>query len=66
MPAAIADRLHDEMARIVADPEVHEKIASIGLIPNPPMSIEEMQRYIKAERVKWGGMVKQLGLEGSQ
>jgi tripartite-type tricarboxylate transporter receptor subunit TctC len=65
-PRPIADRLHDEMARIMADPEVHEKIASIGLIPNPPMSIEEMQAYIKSERLKWGGMVKQLGLEGTQ
>jgi hypothetical protein len=30
------------------------------------MSIETMQAYIKSERVKWGGLVKQLGLEGSQ
>jgi hypothetical protein len=42
------------------------KISAIGLIPNPPMSIEEMQSYIQAERLKWGTLVKQLGLEGSQ
>jgi hypothetical protein len=45
---------------------MREKIAAIGLIPNPPMSIEAMQAYIKSERMKWGGLVKQLGLEGSQ
>jgi len=65
-PRPIVERLHGEMERIMADPEMRAKIAAIGLIPNPPMSIEAMQAYIKSERVKWGGLVKQLGLEGSQ
>ena len=65
-PKPIADRLHAEMKRIMADPEMKEKISAIGLIPNPPMSIEEMQSYIKSERGKWGALVKQLGLAGSQ
>jgi len=65
-PRPIADRVHAEMKRIMADPEMREKISAIGLIPNPPMSIEEMQSYIQAERLKWGALVKQLGLEGSQ
>jgi len=25
-----------------------------------------MRRYIQSEHVKWGALVKQLGLEGSQ
>ena len=29
-------------------------------------SIEEMRGYIASEHVKWGALVKQLGLEGSQ
>ena len=65
-PRPIADRIHAEMKRIMADPEMQAKISAIGLIPNPPMSIEEMQGYIKSERVKWSALVKQLGLEGSQ
>jgi len=65
-PRPIADRIHAEMKQIMADPEMQAKISAIGLIPNPPMSIEEMQGYIKSERVKWSALVKQLGLEGSQ
>ena len=65
-PRPIVDRLHAEMKRIMADPEMRQKISAIGLIPNPPMSVEETQSYIKSERVKWGGLVKRLGLEGSQ
>jgi len=65
-PAPIAERLHAEMKRIMADPEIREKIAAVGLIPNASPSIDEMRRYIESERLKWGALVKQLGLEGSQ
>jgi tripartite-type tricarboxylate transporter receptor subunit TctC len=65
-PQPIIDRLHAEMKRIIADPAMREKISALGLIPNDSPSIDEMRGYIQSERVKWGGMVKQLGLEGSQ
>ena len=28
--------------------------------------VEEVRKYIRAERAKWSGVVKELGLEGSQ
>ena len=65
-PKPIVDRLHAEMMRIMAEPEMREKISAIGLIPNDAMSVDEMQSYMQAERSKWGSLVKQLGLEGSQ
>jgi tripartite-type tricarboxylate transporter receptor subunit TctC len=65
-PQPIADRLHAAMKAIMAEPEMKEKISAIGLIPNESPSIDGMRSYIEAERVKWGGLVKQLGLEGSQ
>jgi tripartite-type tricarboxylate transporter receptor subunit TctC len=65
-PKPIVDRLHVEMKRIMAEPEMREKISAIGLIPNDAMSVDEMQSYMQAERSKWSSLVKQLGLEGSQ
>jgi tripartite-type tricarboxylate transporter receptor subunit TctC len=65
-PKPIVDRLHAEMKRIMAEPEMREKISAIGLIPNDAMSVDEMQSYMQAERSKWSSLVKQLGLEGSQ
>jgi tripartite-type tricarboxylate transporter receptor subunit TctC len=65
-PRPIVERLHAEMKRIMQDPAMRERIAMLGLIPNPSPSIEEMRGYIQAEHLKWGTMVKQLGLEGSQ
>jgi tripartite-type tricarboxylate transporter receptor subunit TctC len=65
-PQPIVDRLHAEMKRIMRDPEMQAKIAALGVIPNDSPSIEDMRSYIQSEHVKWGAMVKQLGLEGSQ
>jgi hypothetical protein len=45
---------------------MRDKVAAIGLIPNESPSVDDMRAYIQAERKKWGGLVKQLGLEGSQ
>jgi tripartite-type tricarboxylate transporter receptor subunit TctC len=65
-PQPIIDRLHAEMKKIMLDPPMREKIAALGLIPNDSASIDDMRSYIDSERSKWGAMVKQLGLEGSQ
>jgi tripartite-type tricarboxylate transporter receptor subunit TctC len=65
-PQPIIERLHAEMKKIMRDPETREKIAGLGLLPNETPSIDEMRAFIKSERAKWGGMVKELGLEGSQ
>jgi tripartite-type tricarboxylate transporter receptor subunit TctC len=65
-PRDIVSRLHGEMGRIMATPEVQQKIMNIGLIPYPSPSVEGIQAYIKAETEKWGALVRQLGLEGSQ
>jgi len=65
-PKPIVDRLHEEMKRIMAEPEMREKISAIGLIPNETPSVEDMRTYIQSEHLKWGALVKQLGLEGSQ
>ena len=65
-PGPIVDRPHAEMKRIMAQPEMRGRISAIGLIPNDSPSIDEMRSYIQSEHVKWGALVKQLGLEGSQ
>jgi tripartite-type tricarboxylate transporter receptor subunit TctC len=65
-PRDIVDKLHAEMKRVMADPELKQKIETIGLIPFDSPSIEDTRAYRKAEQEKWGALVKKLGLEGSQ
>jgi len=65
-PPPIVNRLHEEMQRIMASPEMAQRIAAIGLIPYKSPSVEGIKAYIKAETEKWGALVRQLGLQGSQ
>jgi tripartite-type tricarboxylate transporter receptor subunit TctC len=65
-PQPIVDRLQAEMKRIMQAPEMRAQISALGLILNDSPSTEDMRGYIHSEQLKWGAMVKQLGLEGSQ
>jgi tripartite-type tricarboxylate transporter receptor subunit TctC len=65
-PRDVVDRLHADMKRVLAEPDLKQKIATIGLIPFDTPGIEDLRAYRKAEQEKWGALVKKLGLEGSQ
>jgi hypothetical protein len=54
------------MTRIWALPGMRDKVAAVGLIPIDIASIDGMRGYIRAENEKWGALVRQLGLQGSQ
>ena len=65
-PKPIVDRLHAEMKQIMAAPEMREKSRPSASFRTTSPSVDDMRSYIKSEHVKWGALVKQLGLEGSQ
>ncbi len=65
-PKEIVERLHHEMKRIMAAPDMREKIANIGLIPYDTPSLDDTRRYRRDEQKKWGDLVRKLGLEGTQ
>ena len=65
-PRDIVDKLHAEMKRIMADPVMKDRAEMIGLIPLDSPSVEGISDYMKSEQDKWGGLVKKLGLAGSQ
>lgn len=65
-PKEIVGKLHGEMNRIMAAPDMSRFIGSLGLIPQAPPSVDETRAYIGSEIEKWGKIVKSLGLEGSE
>ena len=64
-PKPIIERLHAEMKKIMADPEMIKLTEKIGLLPVDSPDIDGIQKYLASEREKWGSLVKQLGLAGS-
>jgi tripartite-type tricarboxylate transporter receptor subunit TctC len=65
-PDAIVQKMHAEIKRIMAEPQITEKVATLGLIPFDTPSPAELRTYLASEREKWGNLVKSLGLQGSQ
>jgi tripartite-type tricarboxylate transporter receptor subunit TctC len=61
-PKEIVDQLQRDIAKIVAQPDVKEKLAALGFVPiaNPPA---EFGTRIKVEMEKWGKVVRAAKLK---
>ena len=61
-PRDIVTRLHSEMAKILQQPEIRQRIANDGATPvgNTP---EQFAAYIRSELAKWAKVARGAGLE---
>jgi tripartite-type tricarboxylate transporter receptor subunit TctC len=61
-PAPIVERLHKEIAAAVRSPAMQERFAKSGaqLVGNSP---QEFAAQIRAERVRWGEIIKAAGIK---
>ena len=61
-PREIVDRLHREIVRVVALPDVKERLAGLGFEPvaNTP---EEFAAYIRSEVNKWAKVIREAGIK---
>jgi tripartite-type tricarboxylate transporter receptor subunit TctC len=64
-PQPVVDRLHAAMKKIMADPQMKALTEKIGLIPVDSPDVKGIEKYLASEREKWGGLVRQIGLEGT-
>ena len=61
-PKAIVDRLHAEILKIVATPEVQARLKNFGMLPSS-MTTVELADYQKAEVSKWAKVIKSAGIK---
>jgi len=66
IPPAILDKLHDEIAGIVATREITERIVADGMLPMDNPSRAGLQTFVKSEIGRWGKIVQDAGIAGSQ
>ena len=66
MPAAVIDTLHGELRRSLTAPEVTEQIAKLGLLPMDTPTVADMQAFVQSEIARWGKVVTQAGIAGSE
>jgi tripartite-type tricarboxylate transporter receptor subunit TctC len=65
-PLAIVNKLHDEIKALVAQPEIQQQMIQMGLIPVDTPSVEQLRNFVAFEIVRWGKLVQQAGIAGSE
>jgi tripartite-type tricarboxylate transporter receptor subunit TctC len=65
-PRPVIDRLHAELRSILALPEIKEFISKNGMIPMEDRSVDGLQAFVKSEIARWGKVVQDAGIAGSQ
>lgn len=61
-PVPIVTQLHAEVTRVLAIPEVREKLAAQGFVL-ADKSVAEFNQHIKAEYAKWSKLIKDAGIK---
>jgi tripartite-type tricarboxylate transporter receptor subunit TctC len=54
------------MSGILAQPDTKEQILKFGFIPADNRPVEALQVYVKSETLRWGKVVRDAGIAGSQ
>jgi tripartite-type tricarboxylate transporter receptor subunit TctC len=65
-PPEVVDKLHATVKQLMAEPAVRQKFVDLGNIPLVSPSPDELRRYVKSEIGRWGKVVTQAGLAGSE
>jgi tripartite-type tricarboxylate transporter receptor subunit TctC len=63
-PRPIIDLLHREAVKVMAQPDIRQKLADMGFDP-VASSPEEFEQWIRAETVRWGNVIREakIGLQ---
>ncbi len=61
-PAAIVEKVNAEVNALLAQPDVKDRLAAIG-IETTPMSVAEFTAYVHAEVPKWTALVRDAGIQ---
>jgi tripartite-type tricarboxylate transporter receptor subunit TctC len=62
-PAAIVNRLHDELVRIMAMPNIVERLKAIGMDSATSPTPADFGRQIDADLARWPAIVKAAGIQ---
>src|SRR5205823_3546791 len=64
-PKAIAEKFHDDLVKVMQQPEIKEKFASLG-VDAVSGSPNELATYMRAEKAKYAKLIKEAGITAEQ
>jgi len=62
----LTEKLHGEFKSLLATPEIKDQIIRNGMVPMQSPSIGDLRGFVKSEIERWGKIVQQAGIAGSQ
>ena len=62
IPPALANRIHRDIGAALAQNDVKERLAALGIVAFPTATTEEFGRYIKSEFERYAAVVKEAGI----
>jgi tripartite-type tricarboxylate transporter receptor subunit TctC len=65
-PQPILAKLNSELNAIVAMPDIRARMADIGMNPVGTGSVEDLQKFLQSEIVRWGKVVEEAGIAQSE
>jgi len=65
-PRPIVDRLNRELTEILSQQDIKDQILKYGFLPIANRSVDGLIEFVKSEGMRWGKVVKDAGLAGTQ
>jgi tripartite-type tricarboxylate transporter receptor subunit TctC len=66
VPAPIVDKLYGHIREIMSDPAVTEALVKDGAIPQASPPPAALKLFVESEIARWGKVIEQAGLAGSE
>ncbi|MGA9892919.1 MAG: tripartite tricarboxylate transporter substrate-binding protein, partial [Xanthobacteraceae bacterium] len=65
-PDPIIAKLYEAFRAVLADEVVRKKMLALGMVPQSSPPPDKLQVFIDAEQARWGQVVKDAGLAGTE
>jgi tripartite-type tricarboxylate transporter receptor subunit TctC len=62
-PAEVVQRVNREMDKILKDPETEKRLRDLGFFTEGAETPDAVAGAIRSDREKWGGIVKDIGIQ---
>jgi tripartite-type tricarboxylate transporter receptor subunit TctC len=62
-PPAVAQRVNREMDKVLAEPDIAQRLYDFGLVNEGAGTAESLNDFLRAERERWSKLVKEIGLQ---
>jgi tripartite-type tricarboxylate transporter receptor subunit TctC len=61
-PQAAISRFNRDLSTLLADKEVAERIATMGPIAEPNLSVEQTAAFLRNEMTRWSAITREIGV----